>query len=53
MPKRYVSEDEWYPVYLLSDERIDPEFEFTDEEIADYEQMMSKFREWQKKLRAL
>jgi hypothetical protein len=50
-----VDEDEWYPMYSLSDweqRGYGPIIELTEEEQEDYKKVCDRFQEWQDRLAA-
>ena len=53
MNQRWIYKDEWWPVYTLENDGHRPNpgpFDLTDEELVDYERVMTEFWEWQSKL---
>lgn len=55
MPERYIDKDERYPDYELQNEPYysATPFEFTDEELADYQRVRNEYADWQEKLKAM
>lgn len=54
MTLRFIDADEWHPVYSIEETNVGlykRPAEFTDEELADYADVMRRFDEWQEKLR--
>lgn len=52
----YLTRDEWYPVFELSEEtysRDAPEIELSAQEYADYRRVYEEFEMWQEKLAAM
>jgi hypothetical protein len=50
--KRYIMQDEWWPMYGLEEELgpDDPGMELTEEEWKDYRRVSAEFVKWQDKL---
>lgn len=54
--KRLVSEEEWYPHYVISDRTPyfpDGTIELSDEEYKDYRRVRAEYLKWQEKLKSV